>query len=94
MDPHTTNFWENHSILFIVAMFFFPRLTMLFATTFGGGLLYWLGWLFAPRLTVAIIATMLYGDTNIVLVVMSWFWAFGGETTEKRVAHSCSKSKD
>ncbi|TWT79910.1 hypothetical protein CA13_13190 [Planctomycetes bacterium CA13] len=80
------DFWDNHSLLFVLAMFFFPRLTMLFATTYGGGFLYWLGWLFAPRLTVAIIATMLYGDTNIVLVVLTWFWAIGGESTEKTVA--------
>ncbi|MFN3189455.1 MAG: hypothetical protein ACE361_02945 [Aureliella sp.] len=79
------NFWEQHGILFIVAMFFFPRLTMLLATSFGGGILYWLGWLFAPRVTVAILATMCYADTNIILVVLSWFWALGGETTEKTV---------
>jgi uncharacterized membrane protein YccF (DUF307 family) len=57
---------------------------MLFATTFGGGFLYWLGWFLAPRLTVAIIATMLYADTNIVMVVLSWFWALGAESFEKR----------
>lgn len=57
---------------------------MLFATSFGSGFLYWIGWLFAPRLTVAIIATMLYSDTNIILVVLSWFWALGGESAEKR----------
>ncbi|MDF1752170.1 MAG: hypothetical protein P1U89_05255 [Verrucomicrobiales bacterium] len=78
------NFWDHHSWLFVVAMFFFPRLTMLFATSFGSGFLYWIGWLFAPRLTVAIIATMLYSDTNIILVVLSWFWALGGESAEKR----------
>ena len=86
------DFWDSHSILFVIAMFFFPRLTMLFFTSYGGGLLYWLGWLFAPRLTVAIIATMLYGDTNIVMVVLAWFWALGGESTEK-VAAARSRSK-
>jgi hypothetical protein len=80
------NFWNTHSIWFVIAMFFFPRLTMLFATTFGGGFLYWIGWIFAPRLTVAIIATMLYGQSNTILVVLTWFWAFAGESTEKTVA--------
>ena len=80
------NFWDNHSILFVIAMFFFPRLTMLFATSHGGGVLYWLGWLFAPRLTVAIIATMLYSDSNLIMVVLTWFWALGGESAEKRTA--------
>ncbi|QDT04396.1 hypothetical protein K227x_27870 [Rubripirellula lacrimiformis] len=79
------DFWDNHSIWFVLFMFMFPRLTMLFATTFGGGVLYWIGWLFAPRFTVAVIATMLYGDTNIVMVVLAWLWALGGETTEKTV---------
>lgn len=79
------DFWSNHSVLFVIAMFFFPRLTMLFATTFGGGFLYWLGWFLAPRLTVAIIATMLYADTNIVMVVLAWFWAMGGEPAEKKI---------
>lgn len=78
-----TNFWGTHSIWFVICMFFFPRLTMLFATTFGGGFLYWLGWFFAPRLTVAIIATMLYSQTNLELVVLTWIWALCGETTEK-----------
>jgi hypothetical protein len=78
------NFWDTHTVLFIIAMLFFPRLTMLFATTFGGGVLYWLGWLLFPRFTVAVIATMLYSQTNIILVVLSWIWAFGGESTEKK----------
>ncbi len=77
------NFWDTHTALFILAMFFFPRLTMLFATTFGGGFLYWLGWFFVPRITVAIIATHLYGNTNTTLVVLTWFWAITSEFSEK-----------
>lgn len=81
-------FWEHHGILFLVFMFFFPRLTMLFGTsvasTFGGPLL-WLGWLFVPRLTVAIIATTLYWETDLVLCVLTWMWALSGEGAEKRV---------
>jgi hypothetical protein len=85
------NFWDYHGVGFIICMFFFPRLTMLFATTFGGGVWYWLGWFFAPRLTVAIIATMLYSDQNIVLVVLAWFWAFAGELTEKSIANKAKR---
>ena len=58
---------------------------MLLATTAGGGLFYWLGWLIAPRLTVAIIATSCFWDTNTLLVMMTWFWALGGESTEKKM---------
>jgi hypothetical protein len=77
------NFWDTHTWLFILAMMFFPRLTMLFATTVGGGFLYWLGWVFAPRLVVAIIATSLYSQHNLTLIVITWFWAIGGELFEK-----------
>lgn len=84
------NFWDFHGYGFILAMFFFPRLTMLFATTFGGGFFYWVGWLFAPRLTVAIIATILFHDHNFALLVFTWLWAIGGEFTEKRCCQSDS----
>lgn len=86
------NFWDYHGWLFILAMLFFPRLTMLFATTVGGGFLYWLGWLLAPRLTVAILATILFHEHNTVLLIVTWIWALGGETTEKTVIRSKSSS--
>lgn len=61
---------------------------MLFCTTVGGGFLYWVGWLLAPRLTVAIIATYYFGHENIVLVVLTWLWALSGESTEKRAIYN------
>lgn len=66
------DFWENHTIWFVIAISIFPRLTMLFATAYGGGLLYWIGWLFVPRLTVAVIATILYRETNLEMVILAW----------------------
>jgi hypothetical protein len=77
------NFWDVHGIWFILFMFFFPRLTLLFSSVATGGLLWWLGWIFAPRLLVAILATSAYWETNTVLVVLTWFWALGGEGAEK-----------
>ncbi len=77
-----TDFWEVHGLIFVICLFFFPRLTLLFATAWGG-FLWWLGWLFAPRLTVAILATTFYWESNTVLVVLTWLWALGGESTEK-----------
>lgn len=85
------DFWANHTSWFVLAMMFFPRLTMLFATTFGGGFWYWVGWLLAPRLTVAIIATMLYSQTNTTMVVLAWLWALAGEGCEKSAAHKSSQ---
>jgi len=63
-------------------MALFPRLTLLFATA-SGGLLWWLGWICMPRLTVAILALNYY-DTNPALVIITWIWALTGETTEKQ----------
>lgn len=85
------DFWELHSIGFVICLAFFPRLTMLFmgiCSAFSGGW-FWIGWIFAPRLTVAILASCIYWDTNPVLVVFTWLWAMGGESTEKKTCVSC-----
>ncbi len=55
------NFWQEHGIFFLIFVAFFPRLTMLVATSVSFGFLAWLGWLFTPHLTVAILATQYYG---------------------------------
>lgn len=80
------SFWQVHGIFFLIFMFFFPRLTMLFSgICFAwSGLLFWLGWIFLPRLTVAILATTVYWQTNTILCILAWFWALGGEIFEKR----------
>jgi hypothetical protein len=76
------DFWDYHGWGFIFCMFFVPRLTMLFATVWGG-FWWWLGWFFAPRITVAILATMYFADQNIVLIMFTWLWALSGDGTEK-----------
>jgi hypothetical protein len=80
------SFWSQHGIFFLFFMFFFPRLTMLFTgICFAwSGVLFWLGWVFAPRLTVAALATTVYWHTNPVLCILAWIWAIGGETAEKK----------
>ena len=79
------NFWNEHGIIFIIFMFFFPRLTLFFSSIPFGGLFWWFGFFIAPRLLVAILATTAYWETNQILVILTWFWAFGGESTEKVV---------
>jgi hypothetical protein len=73
--------------LFLLGCAFFPRITTLFfsAATFG----FWhiLGWIFAPHLLVAILATTYYWDSNPVLVILSWAFAFGGTSGEATVAN-------
>ena len=89
-----SNFWDVHGWWFLLSMFFFPRLTLLFSSVLSGGLLWWLGFVFAPRLLVAILATTAYWNTNMILVILTWFWAIGGESFEKKAVHSRVKKHD
>ena len=81
------NFWQVHGWLFLIAIAIFPRITMLVVGTVSSfGLLGWIGWIFAPHLTVAILATTVYWDTNPVLCVIAWMVALGGTGGEAKVA--------
>ncbi len=80
----TDNFWDYHGVLFLIAITLFPRLTLLLSSVPFGGLFWWLGWLFAPRILVAILATITYWNNNPVLVTLSWLIAIGLESSEKR----------
>jgi hypothetical protein len=81
------NFWEAHTFLFLPFITLFPRLTMLLAVTAPFGLLAWLGWLFAPHITVAVLATHYYWETNPILCIIAWFVAFAGTSTEGKAVH-------
>jgi hypothetical protein len=80
------DFWQVHGWLFLIAATFIPRLTMLFAVSVPFGLLHWLGWAFAPHLTVAILATTYFWDTNPLLCIVAWFIALGGSFGEGKAA--------
>jgi len=77
------NFFDNYGIIVLMGLAVFPRITLLVASFATGGFLWWLGWLFAPHLLVAILA-LSYWDTNPVLVVISWVFAFGGTGAEQQ----------
>jgi len=81
------NYWEVHGFFFLIFIFIFPRLTLLFSSVAFGGIFWWLGFFFAPRLLVAILATVSYWNTNKVLVIISWLLAVGGESSEKYFIH-------
>ena len=85
------NFWDVHGVWFIIFMCFFPRLTLIFSSVATGGLLWWLGWIFAPRLLVAILATCAYWQTNTFLCVLTWIWALSGESCEKGTVKKCTR---
>lgn len=80
------DFWDLHGILFLLGCAFFPRITTLFFSAASFGMWSILGWIFAPHLLVAILATTYYWDTNPLLVILSWFFAFGGTGGEAKVA--------
>ncbi len=58
---------------------------MLLAVCLPFGILHWFGWLFAPHLTVAILATQYYWHTNPILCIIAWFIAFTGTTGEAKM---------
>lgn len=82
------NFWDHHGVFFLIFITIFPRLTLLFSSIPFGGALWWLGFLFVPRVLVAVLATVTYWKQNPVLVVIAWLIALSGETGEKTVVRS------
>ena len=79
------NFFAEHGIFLLIFLSLFPRLTLLVGIIFGtfisGGCCWWIGWFFAPHVLVAILA-LPYFDTNPVLVVIAWIFAFLGTFAE------------
>jgi len=82
------NFWDVHTYdwLVLIGLALFPRITMLIIAA-PIGVLQWLGWVICPHLLVAIVATTTYWDTNPVLCVIAWFFAFAGTGGEGRIVH-------
>lgn len=78
-----SNYWDHHGLLFLAGITCFPRITLLFFTAPIGGFLWGLSWLFAPRMLVAVLATLAYWQQNPFLVVFAWLVALGGESSEK-----------
>jgi uncharacterized membrane protein YhaH (DUF805 family) len=77
------NYWGHHGIFLLFFLALFPRLTLLLSSLSTGGLIWWLSWLFAPRVLVAVLATLSYWQQNPILVIMAWLIAIGGESSEK-----------
>jgi len=84
-------YWTNNGLFLLIGFILFPRVTLLFCNI-PGNLLFWLGWFFIPRITVAIFATIYYLYTNPILVILSWIFAIGGESAEKKYTYNIKKS--
>ena len=87
MPLGNNNFWDYRGyfggIVFLFFISLFPRLTLFISSVPFGGLLWWIGFFFMPRLLVASLATINYWNSNKILVVISWLVALGGESSEK-----------
>ena len=90
-------YWDVHALvpglIFLVGLAVFPRITLLFSNATGFGFLFWLGWVFVPHLTVAVLATIFYFKTNPILVLLSWLIALGGESKEKKIVRNYTYKK-
>ncbi len=82
------DFWDNHGLIFLLGLTFFPRFTTLFFTMTPFGFLAWIGWIFAPHLLVAFYASFRYWDQNPFLVIIAWIIALAGTSGEAKVVHS------
>ena len=88
IDGKSYDYFDKHGWIFLFSIAFFPRLTLLVSGLLVGsiqfgGLVWWLGFFFAPRILVAVLATASYWNQNPVLVIISWLIALGGESSEK-----------
>ena len=86
------DFLTNHSVLTLIFLAIFPRITLLVASSVTGGFFWWLGWLFAPHFLVAILS-MAYWDTDPVLVVIAWIMACVGSGSESRTAGRITRNR-
>jgi len=86
------SYWQEHGIFLLLFLTMFPRLALLLSSVSSGGLFWWLGWFFAPRLLVAVLATGAYLETNPLLVAIAWIIAFSGEFSEKEFVRRRSHS--
>lgn len=86
VTPSGTDFWTNHGYLQLLGWFFFPRIMFWFFSVMTGGIWFWVGVLFVPRVMIAFWATTYYWNTNPILCVFAWIYALTGEGTEKTLA--------
>jgi len=77
------DYWDHSGVWFLFALAFFPRLTLLFSSIASGGLFWWLGWIFAPHVLVAVLSIP-YWDSNPVLCIIAWWIALAGSYTESK----------
>lgn len=83
LDFSRVNYWQQHGFLLLVFLALFPRCALVFSSIPFGGILWWLGFILCPRYLIALLATHAYWYENPILVCFAWFFALGGESSEK-----------
>lgn len=80
------NYWDNHNyaILQLLMWMAFPRISFWFMSTITGGVWFWVGVFFVPRIMVAFWATAMYWNTNPVLCGLAWLIAVAGTRGETK----------
>jgi len=80
---------HHHALFLLVGLAVFPRITtaamMLWGGLLSGGLLWWLGWIFAPHLLVAFLS-LPYWHSDPLLVIVAWVFALCGTGGEAETA--------
>jgi len=80
------NFFEKHDAIALYGLAVFPRITLLIGSFATGGALWWLTWLIAPHVLVAILAIPFFGD-HPILVTYAWVCAFYGTSGEHKAVN-------
>jgi hypothetical protein len=88
------DYWQHHGMFFLLGCAIFPRITTLFFSGVSFGFWHVIGWILAPRLLVAILATVIYWHSNPILCVGAWLFAVGGTSTEATVANRTVKRSE
>jgi hypothetical protein len=78
-----TDFWRTYGvamgIIFLLGTIFLPRITMWwFAVVIPPNAVLSLGWVIAPRTTVAFLTTTVYWHTNPEICIVAWLAAYAG----------------
>ena len=82
MNP---DIFTHHGAWFLIFLAMFPRITLFVSSVVSGGILWWLGFIFAPHLLVAILSIP-YFHSNPVLCVIAWLMVFTGTSAEAKIA--------
>jgi uncharacterized radical SAM superfamily protein len=70
------NFWDAHTLLFIIGLIVCPRVVLLyFGMIAQGAVLPIAGIFLVPRITLALLITPIYWESNPAVIIFCWIFA-------------------